>query len=91
MTKAEVMQILGPCTDSSTGRWPPGPNWFETVIWEDPGHAIVVRFSVDITTGEDRGAVEKSFIEKESVLYRTLRWLGIHRTSNTVYENEELK
>jgi hypothetical protein len=89
MTKAEVIQILGPYTHSNTARWPPGPNWFETVTWESESHRIEVRFSVDIMPRRDKGAVEKAIFKKESLLDHICRWLNLPPPSTPAYEIED--
>src|SRR6516162_11154657 len=33
MTVDQVTKLLGPCSDKTFGRWPPGPNWFSSITW----------------------------------------------------------
>jgi hypothetical protein len=102
MTVDEVTRFLGPCSDKSFGRWPPGPNWFRSLTWTNGRNEIRVHFAVKIRGGtregnnlfldcEDEGAAVKDFTIDDDPITRIMLLLGLTTKSNLVYETEFLK
>jgi hypothetical protein len=91
MTEQEVTQILGRYTDSSFGRWPPGPNWVRSLDWRSGNHTITVHFSINLSKPDDGRAFEKCYSIEPFFVEKLLDAFGVPYMSQFQYESEFLK
>jgi hypothetical protein len=103
MTVDQVTKLLGPCSDKTFGRWPPGPNWFSSITWTNGRNQIMVHFPVKfrgpgtwegnnlILDCEDEGAAMKSFTRNDNPITKILFLLGVTTKSNFVHEQDSLE
>jgi hypothetical protein len=90
VTKQEVEEMLGPFTNSYTGRIPPGQNWFEFVTWERGSLDIEVWFSIDMRSGERYGAAYKGLKRKEGMVLKVLDRLDLRPSCGFSLEGQWL-